>query len=358
MSEQAKYMEYAMKNIFGALFLLFIVAASAPALTEEQLLGDPGFEESTPNGTFPNAICPPAFPEDPDARCWHACTSGSDAGAVCTSTAAHSGNNGLWEYTGSSTGGWWSGPYQEREASVSELYRAACWIRSDTDAGGEEEWVAGSKALVRVCYKSDYSGTGMCVDNRIKCYDSPALTTGDTLWREYGFTTPPAPQGTNYVQMQLYVEKPGVGGQSIVNVDDCVLEKVVWGAAYSLLFDDESDLEVLRQYRDTILAREPKGALYMGMLDKTSGESLKVLVDNPELIMEAKDIIDTNMEAVSDVLNGKEGTIHSADEIIAFLEAFAEKSPPVLRILVTRMKRNLVERRESSDPYLGFKLNP
>lgn len=201
-----------MKKILVVLFLIFAPTAFA----EGQLLCDEGFELSTPNGTFP------------DSGCWNRCTSGGEAGAVCTTTAAHGGNNGLWEYTGDFITGWWSGPSQEIGAGPGEVYRAYCWIRSDTSLGGDEGWVPGSKAFARVCFLSNSSPPGRCNDNIIQCYESPALTTERTPWGQYEVTTLPAPGGTNHVQLMLRLEKPqGTVGQSIVNFDDCFLEKVL-----------------------------------------------------------------------------------------------------------------------------------
>ena len=127
-----------MKKIFAVLSFVLIFASASkafPCSCDGQLLGDPGFELSTYDGTFPDSICSPSHPNDPDPGCWHPCTSGGQAGAVCTTTAAHSGYNGLWEYTGNGTPGWWSGPYQEFEANPGEVYCAHAWIRSATPPG-------------------------------------------------------------------------------------------------------------------------------------------------------------------------------------------------------------------------------
>lgn len=198
-----------MKKVFAVLFFLLIFTSNA--FPQDQLLCDPGFEDSTPNGTFP------------DSGCWQPCTSGGQAGAVCTTTAACSGNNGLWEYTGEFITGWWIGPYQEIQANPGEVYYGYCSIRTPDGEG----WVHGSKALVRVCFLSAQSPPGRCNDNIIACHESQALTTPNTPCDRYEVTTAPAPDGTNYVQLMLYLEKPqGTVGQSIVNFDDCYLEKI------------------------------------------------------------------------------------------------------------------------------------
>src|SRR5438128_1140942 len=94
-----------------------------------ELLGDPSFELSTPNGTFP------------DSGFWQPAWLGQ-AGSVCTTTAGRSGN-GLWEYTGASASDRWSGQFQQYAGSPGSVYRGSAWVRSP--AG--QPWLSGSRAL-------------------------------------------------------------------------------------------------------------------------------------------------------------------------------------------------------------------
>jgi hypothetical protein len=79
-----------------------------------------------------------------------------------------------------------------------------------------------------------------------------------------------------------------------------------WKTAYNTLFDSPSDLDLLRQYRNEFLIKTAKGKLYTRLLYNRSEKALQVLLQNPELMMEAKHLIEANKDAVSEVLNGNE----------------------------------------------------
>ena len=129
-----------------------------------------------------------------------------------------------------------------------------------------------------------------------------------------------------------------------------------WETAYNTLFDSRSDLELLRQYRDEILSKTTKGKMYKTLLYMSSEEALEVLLDNPELILEAKNLIEANKNAVSEVLNGNEGVLYNTDEIISFLDAYADKSPPALKILANMMKSDMLRKQSYGKLFLGFEL--
>ena len=129
-----------------------------------------------------------------------------------------------------------------------------------------------------------------------------------------------------------------------------------WEIAYSSLFDSPSDLEPLRQYRDEFLNKTPKGRLYTSLLYKRSEKALQVLLQNPELMMEANYLIDTNKDAVIQALNGNEGVIYNTDEIVSFLKAYARKSPPGLKLLANTIKWKMLIKQMQGEPFLGFTL--
>jgi hypothetical protein len=114
--------------------------------------------------------------------------------------------------------------------------------------------------------------------------------------------------------------------------------KPEWETVYKTLFDSPSDLELLRQYRDEILSNTTRGVIYKTLLYRFSEQALEVLLSNSELISQAKVLIEANRDAVLDVLDGYEGIIYNTGEIVAFLDAFAKKSPPILKILVYIVK--------------------
>lgn len=192
------------REILLVLFIWMVVLPMAPLHAE--LLCDPGFELSLPNGTFPSS------------GCWKDSHAPGTAGAACTSTAAHNGSRGLWVYTGNEPGAWWSGPYQEFPCQPGEKYEASAWVRVPA-VGQGGSWVSGSKAAVRVEFRDQNK-------NLINYYESPSLQ-GVNDWQNLAGTTPPAPAGAAYTRFVCYLEKPQVTGQSIANFDDCHFLKII-----------------------------------------------------------------------------------------------------------------------------------
>ncbi|MCK4822614.1 PQQ-like beta-propeller repeat protein, partial [bacterium] len=129
-----------------------------------------------------------------------------------------------------------------------------------------------------------------------------------------------------------------------------------WETAYNILFDNSSDLVLLRQYRDKVLSKTTKGRIYKTLLYMSSEKALEVFLDNSKLMLKAKDLIEANKDAVSEVLNGNEGVIYSTDEIVSFVDAYAKKSPPALKILANMVKREMLIKQRQGDLFLGFKL--
>ena len=122
------------KPICLCLVVLIVIGVVVCSTAADNLLDDPGFELSQPDGSFPSS------------GYWDPAWLGT-AGAVCTSTAARTGSVGLWQYTGVSGSDWWSGPYQEDMAAVAEeTFNGSAWVRS------QPSWVNGSRALIRVTF--------------------------------------------------------------------------------------------------------------------------------------------------------------------------------------------------------------
>ena len=97
---------------------IFCITSTALFSQVQILDSDSGFEISPADGSFP------------DAGNWQNSDAGGGADASCTTTAAHSGSNGLWIYTGYETWATWSGPYQELSSSPGKAYSASAWIRT------------------------------------------------------------------------------------------------------------------------------------------------------------------------------------------------------------------------------------
>lgn len=131
----------------------------------------------------------------------------------------------------------------------------------------------------------------------------------------------------------------------------------IWPTAYNILFDDFSDLDILRQYRDEFLVDTEKGRIYIEWLYRFSDDIFTVLMDNPDMMRWASTLIKDNIDAVDAILNGNEGVIYNTDEIIYFLNAFSEKSPPVLRFFADIASLEILNKRKHGELYFGFRLN-
>ncbi|MFC1552249.1 chitobiase/beta-hexosaminidase C-terminal domain-containing protein [Candidatus Latescibacterota bacterium] len=190
-------------------FFCFIITFffNSLAFPQEQLLEDAGFELSNAVGTFPSA------------GYWKNSDAGGGADASCTTTATHSGSNGLWIYTGSEDWAGWSGPYQEFSSSVGKVYSASAWIRTPSIGEGGR-WINGSKACVRIVFLNSSK-------SELSIKESSGVTTINSPWYSNLVKSDPAPIGTAYVRFICYIEKPpGISGQSIANFDDCSFENI------------------------------------------------------------------------------------------------------------------------------------
>ena len=189
-------------SIFTIVMLVLVLIVSHDTCFAGNLLKDSGFELSTANGTFP------------DSGFWKKSWAPLTAGAVCTTTAAHNGNNGLWEYTGKASSAYWSGQYQSFPAKSGSKYSANGWAR--TPSGWP--WVSGSIAQIRSKFLDRNGAT-------LKIYKSKAITKANSGWKSLSVNIPAAPRGTASVRFIFYLEKPKKSGQSVVNFDDGTLEK-------------------------------------------------------------------------------------------------------------------------------------
>ena len=96
--------------------------------------------------------------------------------------------------------------------------------------------------------------------------------------------------------------------------------------------------------------------MYTALIYLCSEEALEVLINNPELMLEAKYLIDANKDAVSEALIGNEGVIYNTDEIVSFLDAYAKKSPPDLKIFANVIKGRMLRKQQQGKLFLGFRV--
>ena len=158
--------------------------------------------------------------------------------------------------------------------------------------------------------------------------------------------------GTYYAEVTVVDDEGGETTSDPITIE----VNATWKTAYDILFDNPSDLELFRQYRDGILSKVTKGRMFKALLYETSEKALEVLLNNPHLMLQAKYLVDVNKDAVSEVLNGNEGVIYNTDEIISFLDAYADKSPPALKILANMVKSEMLRKQSQGNLFLGFEL--
>ena len=126
--------------------------------------------------------------------------------------------------------------------------------------------------------------------------------------------------------------------------------------AARVLQGDLSSLELLRSYRDEYLSKTRQGEILTILYYITSSQSVEVLDNNPGLIFEARRLFYDNKDAISDVLAGYEGIIFNTDEIISFLNNYAEESPPLLKAILNIIKEDMLEQKREGKLFLGFRL--
>jgi PKD repeat protein len=128
-----------------------------------------------------------------------------------------------------------------------------------------------------------------------------------------------------------------------------------WLSSYASMASAD-DLTMLRRYRDEVLSKDPRGKVYKDQLYANSEAALTVLTDNPELLLRARNLVDANMGAVIQILQGHEGYIYDPDEVLAFLEAYENLAPPQLKALINVVRKELRQSQLEVKPFLGFRL--
>lgn len=130
----------------------------------------------------------------------------------------------------------------------------------------------------------------------------------------------------------------------------------LWQAAYDAIIPSDENLKLLREYRDNILKKNFAGGIFVKTLYGCSESVFKVLMDDPELISRARDLVESNMIFVKKVLAHKNAVVSDTLSISAFIAEMAEKSPPALRKLLNTMNGGMMECYEEGRPFFGFQL--
>jgi hypothetical protein len=214
----------------------------------------------------------------------------------------------------------------------------------------EDLWVA--NGVVVATYSGQYTPITISIDTNTGRYDL-SIDEVEVVSQGQVQDMDAVAQGVYYVS--FHSGRAGVGTDSFF--DDLVITCRGWERAYETLFLDSYGLTLLREYRDSFLTKTLEGRLYTTLLYQNSKKALDVLLDNPELMQEAKNLIQVNRGAVEAVLDGNEGTIYNSDEIASFLSTFARKAPADLSLLAIAVKKEMIQKQKQGKKFLGFWLD-
>jgi probable HAF family extracellular repeat protein len=134
------------------------------------------------------------------------------------------------------------------------------------------------------------------------------------------------------------------------------LEVSPWFMGYKALALNDDDIKLLRQYRDDVLRQSDAGRRCTEALYRHSIDLLKVLLEQPELVAEARELFASNRRNLHDVLQGKQAALSGPEKLVTFLERVAEKSPLELGRQIFAMKNELIQRLATDSEFLGFTL--
>lgn len=129
-----------------------------------------------------------------------------------------------------------------------------------------------------------------------------------------------------------------------------------WFSAYKILSMGPSELLLARKFRDTVLTSTENGKFYKRVLYDNSDAALQVLLENPELVQALSNLMESNMGAVEQAVQGNNAVIYDTEAIISFLDAFAEKSPESLRKLMNMVKADLIDKQQKGEKFFRFQV--
>jgi subtilisin family serine protease len=121
---------------------------------------------------------------------------------------------------------------------------------------------------------------------------------------------------------------------------------------------DQDKLRLLRQYRDKVLRKTPIGRDYVKIFYKHSVEVTSILLTNPLIASDARNVMNTMMPDVQATSQGKHLIITQAqiDRIISLLDAISYKARSGLCKDIQRLKLDLRKSKKLGE--LGIKILP
>lgn len=179
--------------------MLGILLFAGMSVIAQNLLINGGFEASVPDGS------PPGPP-------WRHDWSPRESGSNTTTTAAKTGDCGLWMYTAITGTNPFTTSYQEVSCNPSTKYRAEIYLRTPEN----ESWTPGSSAYITLTFKSS-SGVTL---HRVA---SDRLSSVNNEWRLFSINVL-SPERSALVRYTIHLTSKN--GQSVCNADNCSLTVV------------------------------------------------------------------------------------------------------------------------------------
>ena len=111
--------------------------------------------------------------------------------------------------------------------------------------------------------------------------------------------------------------------------------------------EDQGNLSLMRQYRDTVLRKTPTGRAYVKLFYRHALEVTAILVKNPSLAADAKTMLNRMLPEMEVAIQGKAINISQAqiDNMISALNAIDSEASPDLKRSIQKIKRDLRQTR-------------
>ena len=123
----------------------------------------------------------------------------------------------------------------------------------------------------------------------------------------------------------------------------------LWPMAYDKMWGDKkgTNLSLLRQFRDDVLADSEMGRDYVFMLYNNSLEILLLLLQDPSLTKETKVVIDKLLPGIPSLLDGGEMSLSQRQlaEVELLLARFETKAGSGLKTAIRKVRKDMRERR-------------
>jgi hypothetical protein len=115
---------------------------------------------------------------------------------------------------------------------------------------------------------------------------------------------------------------------------------------------------MFRQFRDTVLVDYPLGEEATAWLYAESEAALKLIQNDPQLLVRAALVVNRTKGAIAEVLAGEIGVIEDTDLVIGFLADVERKADGSLRQLAAGAKAMIRAHSRTGKPLAGLRFRP